>query len=733
MSIGSNAVALEWPTDSDALAAQWTVIEAGPSIVTKSRIQDANEQVSPYSADAWNLGPLGRITGTTRTKALAFKAVKAGQLGFPEPLQPAFKRIAWLMLNQPTPDELLQELDTTIVEWPSWGTIYARMDQYRSFAWFISDEFGAISLADVTSDLFDEYRAHVKALTIGASSKSKKLQALLHLPPLADRLPAGDRVPDVPWTFSNPAIRQVRSLGNLTEVIPYGTMTTLLAWGRIFVRDLAPDITAAVLEKRRMLEATEPGGPTEKSTREGRERAAKILENLDPVPGLSKGGRTSEGSYGVAARYLAAMNTDVTRVDIQRAAAKQRIQAQSTAPQPIPVAVTGHIEQKPWTDYIDWRDVDALHKALVGACLVVTAALTGMRPHELLNLKPGCVRIKTKNDLSQDIHLLEDFNEDPEAGDWVEIAGHRFKGVREQDGQQSLTGRSRSWAGTRTVASAIGIMEDLIPEGSSPPSLWVNPVTGQPVTSNYAIDAIAGLIDIANEIAADLDLPDGYLFADGDNDDNVTLTRFRRTIAHNFLYRPNGELILGVSYGHSTSTQGAGYASTGTSGFNQLVQEQRKHYLYDSIENLTTQIEAGTGISGPAGERLVQASEKFKGTYSSPKDLDRMAKDPEMQVYVNPTAIGACVFNPDTAACRNSPKAIQNPDLLNCSSTCANLAYTDQDAEQMLGRANELRIEAAASPDPLAARLTKMADDLESRASRHESTKKQLNPEADQE
>lgn len=722
MSVDFSAAA-SWPTEEHELVERWTAIESGPSVVNPLRIRDAAAEVSPYSATSWSLLPLGRLTVAEGPVNLNFTSESRRVKGFPEPYCEAAKRICWLMLNEPTPDVLLESLGRKYLEWPSARTVTRRIGSIRTFITFAYDTWGVTELSHLNTDAFEEYRAHAR----DRGMDSQSLQDLLFLPALAIRLPLKDRSPEMPWTTSTPALKSTPRLGNATEVVPHETMVWLLTWSKIFVQDLAPDVTAGILMKRRLLAENDVN---EGTTPEGQAKATRILKSLHPIPASRDGSQTSEGNRGTATRYLSAMHEGISHRDFAVAASRLRLPADHNAPQPMPVQVTGFIEGKTWTSHIDWNGLNALHQALLGACLVMTASLTGMRPHELLALKPGCVRIRTHQDLSQEVHLLEEFDEQPNSADWVELAGHRFKGVRDADGQSSLTGKTRSWAGTRSVAAAIAIMEDLIPEGTTPPTVWAT-LSGSPVTPGYAIQSIAEFIKVANTLAVDLELPDTYLLHDRDDDSNITLTRFRRTIAHNFLYRPNGELILGVNYGHTSSIQGASYASTATSNFNQLVQEEREHYLYDSIENLTAQVDAGTKLSGPASSRLARAVGKFKGTYASQKDLDRMSKDPDMQVYLNPGGFGACIWNKETALCQITPAALKHPDLLNCSPNCGNLAHTDSDAEAMEQTATELRNEAEASPAPLASRLTKKADDLEVRAERHRTKGKAPLPEED--
>lgn len=77
---------------------KWTVEPNDPAI-KPDRVQDPGSPVPLYGADKWNLGPLG-------TPA----AVKTGTLiwtRFPEPLRESFRRAAWLLINTPLPEALL--------------------------------------------------------------------------------------------------------------------------------------------------------------------------------------------------------------------------------------------------------------------------------------------------------------------------------------------------------------------------------------------------------------------------------------------------------------------------------------------------------------------------------------------------------------------------------------------------------------------------------------------------
>ena len=98
---------------------------------------------------------------------------------------------------------------------------------------------------------------------------------------------------------------------------------------------------------------------------------------------------------------------------------------------------------------------------------------------------------------------------------------------------------------------------------------------------------------------------------------NITVSRFRRTVAW-FVYRlPGGLIALGVQYGHIDLGQTARYGSRVQSGFREIV-EERAFALRDFLDARSSQLKAGEGVSGPAADRLLSGVMEYDAKWAGP-------------------------------------------------------------------------------------------------------------------
>ena len=146
---------------------------------------------------------------------------------------------------------------------------------------------------------------------------------------------------------------------------------------------------------------------------------------------------------------------------------------------PLDAEIRGRIEGRPWTQAIDYYEVDALVERLATACFIVTAYLTGMRPEECRGLERGCCRRADPNDESSG----------------YEIHGKVFK-VRGSDGNFVSGGQERDqpWVTIDPVARTIAVMEKM----HSHHLLFAAPAftTKRPLREDFAVsvDKINGYI-----------------------------------------------------------------------------------------------------------------------------------------------------------------------------------------------------------------------------------------------
>jgi integrase len=178
----------------------------------------------------------------------------------------------------------------------------------------------------------------------------------------------------------------------------------------------------------------------------------------------------------------------------------------------------------PWTLPLDERDIRDLAGYAHTACLLLTAALTGMRGSELMELRHGCRNISHHGD---------------------GMARYRLKSKLIKG--RPLGGTSEEWVVIEAVYDVIGVAEQLSRLTGVPGDLvfgrfnselryrwfrdWVNGPAGQRL----------GLTEI----------PDGI----------VTLRMLRRTLAHELAYRPGGLLAAKFALKHVSVATTEGYAA----------------------------------------------------------------------------------------------------------------------------------------------------------------------------
>ena len=222
---------------------------------------------------------------------------------------------------------------------------------------------------------------------------------------------------------------------NTTEPIDPDTWAALFQWCQWFIENLADDILRA--RDRR----DEMAAQLRKKSRTGDDKRRKrYLSNLRRR-GAALPGRMHNGRPGLAREYAA----------LQAGVGLNSVRRPSGFPvelgAPLDIAIHGRIEGQPWTDAIDFYEVDALVHHLATACLIVIALLTGMRGQEVRELTRDCC------------HRIDRGGLRPPG---YEIWGKEFK-VRGPDGATVPGGRERGkpWAGIIPVPQAVAVMKKL--------------------------------------------------------------------------------------------------------------------------------------------------------------------------------------------------------------------------------------------------------------------------------
>lgn len=124
-------------------------------------------------------------------------------------------------------------------------------------------------------------------------------------------------------------------------------------------------------------------------------------------------------------------------------------------------------------------------------------------------------------------------------------------------------------------------------------------------------------------------------------------------------------------------------------------------------------------------ERAINAAAqapRFAGTVVSLRQARKVLANPDLAVHDNPHAFLMCVYKRDKALCHRDGSK-DTPSLDRCVSTCANIARTVHQADQLQQRADELELKARHVPDELAKRLRANASRLKEAADRHHQTR----------
>lgn len=383
-------------------------------------------------------------------------------------------------------------------------------------------------------------------------------------------------------------------------------------------------------------------------------------------------------------------------------------------PQPIPVPVTGVIEGQPWLQLIDYRDIRKLQRVLQAAAAILICTCSGMRGEECTKLSRGALRTVPR----------------PDGAHSYRIDGRVFKAVRDDDDQQDRGGKQWVWATIKPGADAIEALERLA-EVTGSSGLLAHPESHcQPGLSSTTMTRwVDELIQYANRLRTKLDV-DPIHHIDPDPAGNVTLDRFRRSVAWHIVNQPDGLAAAGVQFGHMQSTTTDGYASTITSGIAATMDVERTRALYTTLQDHAIAAKNGMKVSGPAAKQLGKAlnrfgAKRFPGTYAdlSKKDEHRLRSDPDLAVRKNPGHGCLCLaspLKPETMAC--SRETDGEPNRNDCKVYCGNRVYTDATIAQDKEEAAQLRARVKNANPILAARINKRITHLEEHIADHATT-----------
>lgn len=664
----------------------WSVGPDDPAIQAH-RVHDAQHTISLYRDGRWDLRPLGGPPGSS-PRAIIFD-------GFPESLRETFRRAAWLIINTPTPAVMLERPGSCAVEYLNAGSIGLCVGgRWRWFATWLHEE-GFERLCDVARSDLERFAKRVQRSTYARETKLALLAGVTRLWAHATQLPDGDVLPMPPWEDEALALflpgGGVRR-DNATPIVHPSTMSPLLFWAQEFL-NFAVDIQAAQQRWQELVDSM----PAARSGPQRQRAVALVAEWI-------AAGRTSlpESPKVIGSPdfdYLATVHGGIRPDDLHSALGTNRrlFVADRNEPSPIDSPIVATVDGKPWCSAVNRRELQILHHAVQGAALVVITYLTGMRPNEVLALKPGCC-VRERSSATTVRYTVH---------------GRKFKHVR-ANGSTKPDGVEASWVTIAPAARAAEAMARMFPDSDV---LFPSPADSTvPMSTACASDRIATLISAANGICRNLDLPQTYSIPN-DPAGAVTLKRFRRTLAWHIRRLPHGRVALAIQYGHLRFSHGSGYAGLATSGFAKLMDREEVTALRETVELTRRELADGGGVSGPAANRLIDLVGRgidFEGAYLTDREVRRIKADTRLKLYDNPHSYVACLFDPERSLCRNprTMAAITEPKLEQCQPNCPNIARTDRHIAQLAVEVERLRSEAESpmTPVPMAQRLKSEAE-----------------------
>lgn len=734
MNLHTQSLAPAHVTDHPTL--DWGTIASGRSITTPERIRVEGAPVDPFASNRWRLEALGSPRHTT-SPSITFSS---GEIQPPPSYAETLRRMAYVLVNEPTPSILVHHPGAAAVRWLGPESIVEAFRHWRHTAAWLAAR-GIHQFADADPDTMDEFRRAITRLPISKPVQQRRLHGLSRLQGYAPLLPPEDRLPDLPWNPNDLGALLRKSRGdNTTDVIEAERMAPLLTWALGWVCDLSGDVLAARAAADRYRRAGTGSGRHTGSAAgtTGRQAARAWVETIPTgtsLPGFKRGSITGYSrQYMIAVHELECSSLDLG-VELWK---RKDLSFDTDMPHPLNVPVTGLIGDRPWIGTLDFRDFDStefLVTHLRTACIIVVAYLSGMRPYEALTLRPEChEEVVLSSGAVQ--HLIH---------------GLRRKGLRDDDDMTDLDGVPHTWVTLDQAAKAIEISGRINPDGEW---LWQSAANRRrreqasaddvpgPLGPMIVKSKIERFIAFCNELRATNDLPRAYEIPDGTP---ITLRMFRRTLAFHIDRQPDGEIALGVQYGHVDlatnlvdTRPGSGYAGTQKAGRSAQLRRDQAESHRQILLDVQSEVQAGGGISGAAATRVLAAANKagtiFKGAVLSARETGALLADPDLQVYDNPFAFSLCVFDRTNAACQRGnglDLTDAAPVLPDCVATCVNRAVIDSGTEQMQDEAARMLAFAASQPTPLAHRLRGQAAVLRQQVHAHHLTR-QLPAEHDQ-
>lgn len=630
---------------------------------------------------------------------------------FNEVRRESFRAATWALINMPVADILTERPGSNRVRRPSSGTMLVIVQSWRQFDRWLQTR-GVDRLCDITERDLEDYAIAVAGQSALRTPPAKALYAISVLWGFAPYLTESDRIRQPPWEqhgMSEYLPPSYHSGENSTPPIHPTVMSALLIWAIRFVDDFADDIVEAWAERQRLVDCipteTDPAATSRLADLVNHHRSSST-----PLPGNYAGGKLR-----VSVNYLAAQ-ANATPTQVMWMIRYRGADLPVAPATPLAMTIRGQLHGRPWRTHIDFHEVGVLMVRLSAACAIVLFYLSGMRPAEGMALRVGCCPDP-------------DTSENPNAH--YAIDGKFFKNARDADGVHVTDGlpRETPWTVIPPVVRAIRVLERMTngPHLFPADPQWTQAGrgrrradAGRPLSADGANGRFPVFINWVNEYARDNHLNSEYIPADPDGP--ICLNRFRRTIAWHIARLPGGRIALSTQYGHLRSVVGDGYSGRARSGLRRVLDIETARAMADYLDQLADRVDAGETVSGPAANRMLtamqQARTRFGGMFLTPKQADALGRDPQLQVYDNPSAFLTCNYDPAKALCHPARTSSRNknapPALDRCNPACANIARTDSHMTALQHEIAQLGTEIGdpLTPSPLRERLKQRVNAL---------------------
>jgi hypothetical protein len=333
------------------------------------------------------------------------------------------------------------------------------------------------------------------------------------------------------------------------------------------------------------------------------------------------------------------------------------------------------------------------------AAAMLISYLTGMRNQELMHLEhDGCTRVENDEGMYH-----------------FEIRGRHFKGVRDESGITDTSGawRDQPWVTIDLAAIAYSLAEALSPHESllfgremRRPSNRSR--VGEALTIGKLAKDLRGLVEAAQTGTSVRARQLAQIAATGP----YPFDAFRRTLAWHIANEPDGDVAVGVQYGHLHSITSSGYIGRHTSGFPEELDLAFLESDVATYERIRETLANGEVLVGPAANRVETqvhnfASRwrgKFVGKHLTASSINRWKRSGNANLFDNPKAPCLCAFDPKVALCVQQADAL-TPIFGNCKpDRCKNVAMSRKQAEQRITRGDTLIRRAADEPRPMSQR-----------------------------